>query len=781
MREFFRGTAVAKKPKGYAVGIRAGRYGFLGGEECVRVRIDGEMLNCCRNIESGYEDQPNTPSKSKIGPRRPAMVYMGMVSMLFLFGMLFVRPDVGFQDYVRHDDLGKDNIGSRKHNDPHRPRNIENSEARQREALEIADTLNTEHLVNQDSFGQLSGGGANFQSSSDLNSNDDVDLDERTVVDPPSSETGVLSDEVHEAVKEDPSMKQAAIAAAIDRPETVVVSQPLVKGGSREITVDSSRVAFLESLSDGLESEDLEGWQNLSRDKSWWLPGSKSKRKSWRIRRAVTRDPPVAPSDLAADSGNAAESCKIHVLDVNKDVGPEVRARNCNLNFKRIWPFSRRNWGIDGVGTLAPEDYQYASEYWLAQSIRSSSMYEENPDKADLIFVDMFCYHMAWLAYIHPLGNRNTTDPEPYMRKTLDKIVKSQRFTASKGGDFVFVHPSPIMRGLFKEEAMCEDLASAFHLVPERSSLCVWTPDSASRGLSLIMPYVATLDLDLETDLEKVERDLLLYYRGGCGHPHPSVRGLFAAGKMLRYHLVHMIETERNEDDIDVQCSCDICDNHTPHHQVMEGYRRSRFCPVLPSNTQSSRRLSEVILSGCIPVFIGPPFHSLPLELDVDYKSMGIFINVTNSNWIDANSSHHLQNRLVSHLWPLDDSTLEQEVVHVDDLREVVDYLRNFPQEEEFKKRRSVLQQRFKFYYGPVPTSAGGDGVTSELADLAMKHMCRHAAQEKRKIELSESQGISTSKDVLLKLQTKGSVMKDKPRGSSLSNEIWSFLKRPLQ
>jgi hypothetical protein len=35
MREFFRGTAVAKKPKGYAVGIRAGRYGFLGGKECV--------------------------------------------------------------------------------------------------------------------------------------------------------------------------------------------------------------------------------------------------------------------------------------------------------------------------------------------------------------------------------------------------------------------------------------------------------------------------------------------------------------------------------------------------------------------------------------------------------------------------------------------------------------------------------------------------------------------------------------------------------------------------
>ncbi len=44
MREFFRGTAVAKKPKGYGVGIRAGRYGF--GEAAiviVKVNTDGAL------------------------------------------------------------------------------------------------------------------------------------------------------------------------------------------------------------------------------------------------------------------------------------------------------------------------------------------------------------------------------------------------------------------------------------------------------------------------------------------------------------------------------------------------------------------------------------------------------------------------------------------------------------------------------------------------------------------------------------------------------------------
>ena len=731
---------------------------------CVSGRVKVTVSHCmliCRNIESGlYDDQPNTPSKSKIGPRRPLIAYLGMLLIMFLTGMLLVRPEVGIDRQGTRFDT------SSSMQNPHRARKIENSEARQREALEIADTLHG--ALQADALGQLSGGGGTVVNGmNNIDSEDDLEDDGDSIisnepVNPP--EISILTKEVHDAVKEDPSTKQAAIAAAVEKPETITVSQPLVKGGVRDISVEKAKMVFLESLSDGLESEDMEGLKDIPEDKSWWTSDHTMKLTSWDVRRAINRNPPVKP---ASDEG---EFCKIHVLDVNKELGPLIGARNCNLGFRRVWPFARRNWGIDGVDTLPPEHYQYATEYWLSQAIMNSSKYEDDPDKADLIFVDMYCYHMAWLAYIHPLGNRNTTDPEPYMRKALDRIVKSERFVSSKGGDHVFVHPSPIMSGLFKEEAMCEDLASALHLVPERSSLCVWTPNSASQGLALIMPYAATLDLDFETDLENVERDVLLYYRGGCGHPHKSIRGLFAAGKMMRYNLIHSIEMERNASDIDVKCACDICDNHTPHKEVMMGYRRSRFCPILPSNVQSSRRLSEVILSGCIPVFIGPPFHSLPLELDVDYRSMGIFINITNSSWIDDDSPHHLQNKLVSHLWPLDDTTLENDLVLLDNLYEVIDYLRNFPPDEEGRKRRAVLEQRFAFYYGAVPTSAGGDGRSSKLGDIAMRHMCRHAAEEKRKMQLSESQGITGQPNT----KSPRSVMKD---GSSTVSGIWSLIK----
>ena len=43
----------------------------------------------------------------------------------------------------------------------------------------------------------------------------------------------------------------------------------------------------------------------------------------------------------------------------------------------------------------------------------------------------------------------------------------------------------------------------------------------------------------------------------------------------------------------------------------------SAFCLILPGNSQSSQRLTEAFLTGCIPVFIGPPWHSLPLTQKV--------------------------------------------------------------------------------------------------------------------------------------------------------------------
>lgn len=53
------------------------------------------------------------------------------------------------------------------------------------------------------------------------------------------------------------------------------------------------------------------------------------------------------------------------------------------------------------------------------------------------------------------------------------------------------------------------------------------------------------------------------------------------------------------------------------HKSMLEQMASSTFCLILPGNSQSSQRLTEAFLAGCIPVFLGPPWHSLPLTQKV--------------------------------------------------------------------------------------------------------------------------------------------------------------------
>ena len=54
------------------------------------------------------------------------------------------------------------------------------------------------------------------------------------------------------------------------------------------------------------------------------------------------------------------------------------------------------------------------------------------------------------------------------------------------------------------------------------------------------------------------------------------------------------------------------------------------FCLVLPGDSASARRIGEIFMAGCIPVFLGPPYGSMPLaeEGGIDYRAAGLFYNV---------------------------------------------------------------------------------------------------------------------------------------------------------
>lgn len=48
--------------------------------------------------------------------------------------------------------------------------------------------------------------------------------------------------------------------------------------------------------------------------------------------------------------------------------------------------------------------------------------------------------------------------------------------------------------------------------------------------------------------------------------------------------------------------------------EMFKKMRSTTFCPVFSGDAASTRRLSEIFLAGCIPVFLGPPYHSMPFS-----------------------------------------------------------------------------------------------------------------------------------------------------------------------
>ena len=64
------------------------------------------------------------------------------------------------------------------------------------------------------------------------------------------------------------------------------------------------------------------------------------------------------------------------------------------------------------------------------------------------------------------------------------------------------------------------------------------------------------------------------------------------------------------------------------YSQVMLEMRRTVFCFLLPGDTASSRRLSDIMMAGCIPVFLGAPWHAMPFADELRYKDFALFFQL---------------------------------------------------------------------------------------------------------------------------------------------------------
>ena len=127
---------------------------------------------------------------------------------------------------------------------------------------------------------------------------------------------------------------------------------------------------------------------------------------------------------------------------------------------------------------------------------------------------------------------------------------------------------------------------------------------------------------------------------------------------------------------LQADCACSLCSGAHAHAVLAAEMRRSTFCPVVAGDTASSARLTEVVLAGCIPVFIGEPWHSMPLAGDVDYPSFALFLEIADTRrWIlEGSQVWGNSRRAVDRMGP--DLPLELLAITLPSLRDVATFLR---------------------------------------------------------------------------------------------------------
>ena len=126
----------------------------------------------------------------------------------------------------------------------------------------------------------------------------------------------------------------------------------------------------------------------------------------------------------------------------------------------------------------------------------------------------------------------------------------------------------------------------------------------------------------------------LLFFKAGCSDSE-------SVGMRMRHHFITALTGEAG-----VTTACAGADSNaslSPGAYLRE-LRGSRFCLVLPGDTPSSSRLSEVMLVGCIPVFAGPPWVLLPLLPAVPYQCFALFFRMASAVWINADDAALLAN-----------------------------------------------------------------------------------------------------------------------------------------
>jgi hypothetical protein len=161
----------------------------------------------------------------------------------------------------------------------------------------------------------------------------------------------------------------------------------------------------------------------------------------------------------------------------------------------------------------------------------------------------------------------------------------------------------------------------------------------------------------------------------------------------------------------------------------------SDFCLALSGDTASSRRISEIIVSGCIPVFVGPPWHSRPLQKHIPWDKIALFFEIRNAfRWpagYNANVLAGFDPRLIQELSGDENATKYV----VDGPLEVLRILEMYSRSTIAKLRSRVIAHRSIMMYGghePGQASFGTLAIMDDICAYGKKLYVRDAWQDEK-------------------------------------------------
>ena len=312
--------------------------------------------------------------------------------------------------------------------------------------------------------------------------------------------------------------------------------------------------------------------------------------------------------------------------------------RNFAVNLYNGVSYLKSNYPA-GEGFLPAEHVTYSqnSGPWFLNEALQNHAHADSIDTADKVYVHDFCFIMWWVSYMHSSmsvygGNEHAWPLDSYPGGELvtlyHSLIQHPRWKKNNGADFVFFWPhagisgGPAMGDYW--QLACEAFGEATFVVIERMQR--FQCSDYRQGKVIVAPYSSNSKYQ-NCPIVALPEKKLVFYKGRCTPPTE----FGSEGIALRHEVVSALPIRQ---DITVDCS-DRHDNSfefQSHSALLEDMSQHRFCLVIAGDTSSSRRLTDSMLAKCIPVFIGPPFHTLPLTDVVDYASFGLFLNVTSKS-----------------------------------------------------------------------------------------------------------------------------------------------------